>query len=493
MNRIAIIGAGLGGLSAAARLANAGYEVHLFEQNSKAGGKASEFYEDGFRFDTGPSLLTMPYVLEELFNECGENISDYLSLHKLEIICRYFYPDKTVINAYSDIEKFGEEISEKTIDDDDSLKDFFNYSKTIYDLTADLFLFNSPSNIKTFLSAKALKTLFNIHKIDGLRTVHDAVSKFFKDKKIIQLFDRYTTYNGSNPYEAPATLNIIPYVEYFPGSFLPKGGIYSITKALVKLCEKKEVNFHYNTSVEMIVLKDKTAVGLKVSGEVVNFDKVISNVDVNITFQKLLNGIQTFESRRYKKLKPSLSGIVFYWAMNRKFEVFETHNIIFSENYKAEFDQLTKQKVIPDDPTVYIYISSKLNLVDAPAGKENWFVMINAPFDEGHDWEKEIQRARKTIIKKIDYTFELNIENDILFERILTPKELENKTAAYRGSIYGISSDKKSSAFLRQQNKSRTISNLYFCGGSAHPGGGIPLVILSGKIVSDIIRDEDRK
>ncbi len=492
MKRIAIIGAGLGGLSAAARLASAGYEVHVFEQNPNAGGKASEFVEQGFRFDTGPSLLTMPFVLEELFLECGENFSDYLTLDKLEIICRYFYHDKTIIDAYSDIGKFAEEVSAKTMDDDESLKQFFIYSKTIYDLTADLFLFNSPSNPKIFLSKRALNTLLNIHKIDLFKTVHNAVTKFFHDKKLIQLFDRYATYNGSNPFEAPATLNIIPYVEYFPGGFLPKGGIFSISKALVKLCEKKSVYFHFNSSVERILLENKTAVGLKVNGESLHFDKIISNADVNITFQKLLNGIKTFESLRYKRLKPSLSGVVFYWAINRKFDILQTHNIIFSENYKLELDQLTRQNKIPDDATIYIYISSKLNPDDAPPGKENWFVMINAPFDEGQDWEKEIQSARKRIINKINYTLDHNITNNIMFEKILTPKELENKTASFRGSIYGISSDKKSSAFLRQQNKSKTINNLYFCGGSAHPGGGIPLVILSGKIVSDIIKNEEK-
>lgn len=493
MKKIAIIGAGLGGLSAAARLANAGYEVHIFEQNSYAGGKASEFFEQGFRFDTGPSLLTMPYVIEDLFNECNENISEYLKFEKLKTICRYFYNDKTVINAYSDIEKFGEEISEKTIDDDESLKEFFNYSKTIFDLTADLFLFNSPSSLKTFFNKKAFRTLFNINKIDSFRTVHQAVSDFFKDKKLIQLFDRYATYNGSNPYEATATLNIIPYVEYFPGSYLPKGGIYSITIALTKLCEKKGVNFHFNTKVDKIILKEKTAVGLKIREDSIYFDRIISNVDVNFTFQKLLDGIRTFESRRYNKLKPSLSGVVFYWAVNKKFDELETHNIIFSDDYKTEFDQLTKQRRLPDDPTIYIYISSKLNSDDAPAGKENWFVMINSPFDEGQDWENEIRNVRKRVLEKINRTLETKIEDFILFEKILTPKDLEIKTAAFRGSIYGISSDKKTSAFLRQQNKSRTIKNLYFCGGSAHPGGGIPLVILSGKIVSDIIKSEDKK
>lgn len=491
MKRIAVIGAGLGGLSAAIRLANAGFEVHLFEKNSFAGGKASELREQGFRFDTGPSLLTMPYVLQDLFRECNENINDYLKLNKLETICRYFYPDGTIINAYSDTDKFGEEISAKTSDDEESLNSFFKYSETIFNLTSDLFLFNSPTKIKTFLNRKALRTLLKVNKIDAFRTVDQAVSSFFSDKKLIQLFDRYATYNGSNPFEAPATLNIIPYVEYFPGSFLPEGGIFQITKALVSLGEKKGVNFHFQSSVEKILLNDRTATGLIVNGKEIYFDKIISNADVNYTYNKLLNDSISFEGKRYKKLKPSLSGLVFYWGINSVNKALETHNIIFSENYKKEFDDLTKQNIIPEDPTIYIYISSKLNNNDAPDGMENWFVMINAPYDKGQNWSSEIQKARKIVIEKINRTLGLNIEENILFEKMLTPKDLENKTSAYKGSIYGISSDKRTSAFLRQPNKSRSIKNLYFCGGSAHPGGGIPLVILSGKIVSDIIKSED--
>lgn len=490
MRKIAIIGAGLGGLSAAARLAAKGNEVHIFEKNPVAGGKASQFYEQGFRFDTGPSLLTMPYVLDQLFHECGENPNDYLSLKKLETVCKYFFNDGTIINAYSDMDRFGQEICEKTIDDEEVLNDFFNYSKIIHDLTADLFLFNSPLNYKTLFNIKILKTLFNIHKIDTHRNVHQAVSSFFRDNRLIQLFDRYATYNGSNPFEAPATLNIIPYVEYFPGSYLPLGGIYSITESLKKLAEKKGVIFHFNSEVENIILEKKTALGVRVNHQDLFFDKVISNVDVNITYKNLLNDISTFESKRYKKLKPSLSGVVFYWAVDKLFPQLETHNIIFSEDYKKEFDQLTKQKIIPAEPTIYIYISSKLNPADAPIGKENWFVMINAPYDNGQNWTKEIFNARKNIINKINKVLSINIEQNILFENILTPKDLEEKTAAHRGSIYGISSDKRSSAFFKQQNKSNTIKNLYFCGGSAHPGGGIPLVILSGKIVSDIIQWE---
>jgi len=488
--KIAIIGAGLGGLSAASRLAHYGFDVHLFEKNSYAGGKASQFIKNNFRFDKGPSLLTMPYVIESLFEDCNENLKDFLELKKIEPVCKYFYNDGTIINAYSDINKFSDEIWFKTKESRESLKNFFEYSKIIFELTAEIFLFNNPKDLKTIFSKSAFKTLLQLHKIDSLRTVHKAVSSFFKDKKIIQLFDRYATYYGSNPFEAPATLNIIPFVEYNPGSFLPKGGIYKITEALLNLAQKKGAKVYFSSNVEEIILKDKIAIGLKMNNESLFFDAIISNADVNFTFKKLLKDIHTKEAKRYSKLKPSFSGLVFYWGIDQEFKELETHNIIFSENYKLEFDQLTKQKIIPIDPTIYIYISSKLNSEDAPTGNENWFVMVNAPYDNGQDWEKQIETARKTVIKKISLTLKTNIESKILFEEILTPIDIENQTSSYRGSIYGISSDTKAAAFVRQSNKSKTIRNLYFCGGSAHPGGGIPLVILSGKIVSDMIKKD---
>ncbi len=491
--KIAIIGAGLGGLAASSRLASNGFEVHIFEQNSYPGGKASQFIKDGFRFDKGPSLLTMPYVLEELFQSCDENLEDYLQLQKLDPVCKYFYHDGTIVNAFSDINKFSDELWFKTKEHKESLKNFFSYSKTIFDLTADLFLFNDIKNPRTFLNLKAIKTLLLIHKIDSFRTVHKAISSFFQDERILQLFDRYATYNGSNPFEAPATLNIIPFVEYNPGSFLPRDGIYKISEAMFSLAKKKNVDFHFNSKVDKILIEGKTAFGVKVNNEKMMFDLIVSNADVNYTFKKLLKDVQTPESKRYSKLKPSFSGLVFYWGIDGTFNELETHNIIFSKNYKLEFDQLTKEQIIPLDPTIYIYISTKLNPDDAPAGKENWFVMVNAPYNYGQDWKAETERTRKTIINKINSTLGTTIESKILFEELLTPTDIENQTSSYLGSIYGISSDTKSAAFLRQANKSATIKNLYFCGGSAHPGGGIPLVILSGKIVSDIIIRDFRK
>ena len=490
--KICIIGAGLGGLSAAIRLANKGYEVDLYEQNDLVGGKAGEINEQGYRFDTGPSLLTMPNVIKELFDECGVNIDDYITINKLDIICKYFYPDKTIINAYSDLNKFGKEVDEKTNDNSSSLNNYLNYCNTIYDYAGDLFLTKDISTTSTFLNKKAFNTLMNINKIDPFRTMDEANSNFFKDQKLVQLFNRYGTYSGSNPYLAPATLNIISHVEYNQGSYIPVGGIYSITKALWKLAVQKNVNIFLNKKIDEIVVENSVAKAIRIGENNIQYDKIISNVDVNYTFKNLIKNINSRESNRYNKMRPSFSGLVFYWGIKQEFPQLETHNILFSSNYRSEFDYLFINKTIPADPSIYIYISSKLNKSNAPAGKENWFVMVNAPYIHNQNWDVEIKVARYTIIKKINEFLNIDVEKLIEFEKILSPIDIQNRTGSYLGSIYGIASNDKLAAFKRQSNKSKSIKNLYFCGGSAHPGGGIPLVILSGKIVSDIICGEDK-
>ena len=489
-SKICVIGAGLGGLSAAIRLANKGFEVDLYEQNSTPGGKAGEKNERGYRFDTGPSLLTMPQVIKDLFSECDENIEDYLRINKLDLICKYFYPDISILNAYSDPKKFGKEIEENTSDNSESLNKYLQYCKTIYELAGDLFLTKDPSSLSTYLNSKVLKTLLNIRKIDPFRTMNEANESFFNDRRLVQLFNRYGTYSGSNPYLAPATLNIISHVEYNQGGYIPENGIYGITKALWKLAEKKGVNIFFNQKVDEIIIENDEASAININSKITKYNKIISNVDVNYTFKNLIKNFNSHESRRYAKKLPSFSGLVFYWGIKKEFPELETHNILFSKDYKKEFGDLFENKTIHNDPTVYIYISSKLNKDDAPKGKENWFVMVNAPHIQGQNWDSEIKTARNNIVNKINKFLNTDIEKLIEFEKIMSPVDIQNRTGSYLGSIYGISSNDKFAAFMRQSNKSKTIKNFYFCGGSAHPGGGIPLVILSGKIVSDIIQKE---
>ncbi|QQS36418.1 MAG: phytoene desaturase [Ignavibacteriales bacterium] len=486
--RTAIIGSGLGGLSAAIRIASAGFPVDVYEQNSTAGGKAGVVSGNGFTFDSGPSLFTMNHVIDELFASIGLKSKDFIRLHHMKIICRYFYPDNTILDAFSDRQKFSDEILKKTLDKPSTLERYFDYCEKIYSLTGELFLSRDIHSPGTFISRNAFKALLNLKSIDLFRTMHTTNSSFFRDPKVVQLFDRYATYNGSNPYEAPATLNIIPHVEFNLGSYVIKEGIRKLPSTLKSIAEKKGAKFFFNSPVEKILLHEKNVLGLRVDGIEIPYDRVISNVDVNTTYKNLLGNGTINPSQ--KKTEPSLSGIVFYWGIEGLNPELEIHNILFSTNYEKEFDDIFNKRQIPEEPTVYIYISSKYNVDDAPPGCENWFVMINAPFNSGQDWEKETTHAREIILRIIKKRTGLDIRSRILFEHVLTPAEIEKGTGSDKGSIYGISSNNRNAAFLRHPNKSKKINGLFFCGGSVHPGGGIPLVILSGKLASDkVIRE----
>ncbi len=486
---ISVIGSGLGGLSAAIRLAVSGHDVTVYEKNSAAGGKARSISHSGFRFDTGPSLLTMPFVIEELFRFAGEDPAEYHTIKKLENLCRYFYPDGTILNAWPDLKRFGAEIESKTTDSKDSLYRYLDYCKTIYDLTADIFLFGDLYSASTYTNSKALKTLFKLPKIDSMRTMNEANRSFFKDERIIQLFNRYATYNGSDPYQCPATLNIISHVEYSIGGYYLEGGMFSLTKALYKLAEKKGVKFRFNAPVNTIVTEGREVTGIQTSEGFVKSDIVISNADVYSTYGKLLGDTKTRAAKKYSKLEPSSSALVFYMGVEIDSKNLESHNILFSADYKKEFDELFAKKILPSDPTIYIYISSKFSPGDAPKGMENWFVMINAPNSSGTAGKGQlsIEEVRKVILEKIKAITGYDIAGKIRYESVMTPGDIEEQTGSWKGSIYGISSNNRKAAFLRQANKSRHYKGLYFAGGSAHPGGGIPLVILSGKLAAELV------
>jgi phytoene desaturase len=322
--------------------------------------------------------------------------------------------------------------------------------------------------------------------------MHKANCSFFKDAKTIQLFDRYATYNGSNPFMAPATLNIIPHVEYNMGSFIVEQGIFSISESLCRLASALGINIYTKKRVDSILHDGKAVSGIITDNEKISYDFVISNADASVTYDKLLNDRVSKYARRYAKLEPSSSALVFYWGIDLKSSL-GIHNIIFSEDYKNEFKQIFSDNICPEDPTVYIYISSKFYSGDAPCGMENWFIMINAPYNKQQNWQTETAVSRERIIKKINKTLNISIESKIKCEKILTPPDIERKTSSHRGSLYGISSNSRTAAFLRQSNRSRQYKGLYFCGGSVHPGGGIPLVLLSGKLAARAVAKDFRR
>jgi phytoene desaturase len=482
-----IIGAGIAGIASAIRLAVKGYTVEVFEANATPGGKLSEIHDGKFRFDAGPSLLTLPQYIDELFELAGKTPSDYFEYQKLDVVCKYFYEDGTKLTAYADREKFEQEIITHTAETAPALQTQATNSATIYNLTNPVFLTRAFNGLKEVFTKEGFKAFLHIKKLDTGRTMHQANQALFKDERLVQFYDRYATYNGSNPYSAPGTLNVIPHLEQGIGAYFPTDGMYSIVTALVKLAVELGVKFNYNSPVDEIILNGKTAGGIKVNGEVIKADIVISNMDVWFTYNKLLKDHPKLHPKKILQQERSSSALVFYWGINKRFARLDLHNIFFSANYKAEFDHIWKDRNIYHDPTVYINISSKLKAKDAPPGCENWFVMINVPANSGQDWDELVKQARQNILTKLSGLLNENVGKLIISETVLDPRDIENKTSSYQGSIYGTSSNNKFAAFMRHRNQSSQIKNLYFCGGSVHPGGGIPLCLLSAKIVSEAV------
>lgn len=479
--KVGIVGAGIAGIACGIRLALKGYWVTIYEANSYPGGKLSEIGNKGYRFDAGPSLFTLPYLVDELFVLAGEDPKKYFEYEKLDVNCHYFYEDGTSIKAYEEQSKLIKELSSKTLDTPSSIKKYLKKSKLLYDSLSDLFMFNSLNDWRIYFSKNAFKAYLNIPKFGFLKTMNSANEKLFSDPKLIQLFNRYATYNGSSPYKTPATMNIIPHLEMSIGAFFPKGGMHSITQSLVGLAERLGVNFRYNSPVDEILVTDKKAIGVLVNRKKELTDFVISNMDIVNSYKKLLPKINAPEF--LLKQPKSSSALIFYWGVKKEFPELDVHNILFSKDYKTEFDHIFETNSIYEDPTIYINITSKRNSADAPAGCENWFVMINTPNNSGQDWDTLIQKAKQTILSKISRVLKTDIECLIETEKILDPRTIESKTSSAMGALYGNSSNNIFAAFLRHANKSRRVKNLYFCGGSVHPGGGIPMCLSSAKIV----------
>lgn len=483
-----VIGAGIAGIAASIRLQLKGYQVTCLENNAYPGGKLSEIKKEGFRFDAGPSLFTMPQYVDELFLLAKKNPRDYFNYFPLDKTCIYFYEDGTVMTAYADKEKFKMEMQEKLKLSHQALDKFLQKSKTIYDITYHVFLERSLHRLKTFLRWPTIQSIFRLPQIDAMRTMNKANEEILKSEKAVQFFNRYATYNGSNPYKAPATLNVIHHLEHEFGAWLPKYGMYHITDSLVKLAESLGVKFQYQTRATRIIHNDQKVKAVECihqnKTEILEADVVISNMDVYHTYKKLLNDINAPDN--ILNQKKSSSALIFYWGISKNFDQLDVHNIFFSKDYKHEFDCIDTAK-ITDDPTVYINITSKKIKSDAPENGENWFVMINVPNNQSQNWDELIASSRENIINKLSRLLNIDIAQLIVCEDILDPRSIESKTSSHLGALYGNSSNNQFAAFLRHSNKSSKLKGLYFCGGSVHPGGGIPLALLSAKICTDFI------
>lgn len=485
MSSAIIIGAGIAGIATALRLRAAGMDVSVFEANDYPGGKLHAFSLEGYRFDAGPSLFTMPELVTELFGLFKEQSNDFFDYNRKESVCNYFWEDGIRFTVNGDRDVFVKDAEAKFGIEASTLLTYLKNSQKKYELTSPIFLEKSLHKISTYLSLDTLKALTQMSKMGIGSSLNTLNESMLKEPHLVQLFNRYATYNGSSPYKTPGIMSMIPHLELHLGTYFPKGGMHSITTSLYELAIRQGITFHFGQKVDKIVVTKRRAVGIQVKDKQHHADVIVSNMDIFSTYEKLLP--DQSHPKRILSQERSSSAVIFYWGIRKQFPELDLHNIFFSQDYQKEFTNLFEHKTLCDDPTVYINITSKEEVGDAPSGCENWFVMVNAPGDYGQDWNKLVAQVRENIINKINRLLGLDIEPLIEVEDVLSPPLIEQRTSSYRGALYGTASNSKFTAFLRHPNFSSRIKQLYCSGGSVHPGGGIPLCLLSAKITSDLI------
>ncbi len=476
----------MAGLALAIRRRIAGDAVDIYESAAYPGGKIHQFDKEGYRFDGGPSLFTQPQYVEELFELAGVEIDSYFEYSKMHESCRYFWDDNTEFRAVADRDEMLKKAPEIFDVKPQALASYLDHASWKYDKVGRIFLDRSLHRWESWAKKDVLKAIPHLFRY-GLFSSLDRFNKnYFSDPKLVQLFNRYATYNGSDPYRTSGMMSVIPHFEFNQGTFLPKNGMYSIAQSLFRLGKELGVSYHFDSKVEKIIVEKGITKGIQINGSFESAQRIVSNADIHSTYHHLLPQVEL--PRQLKKEERSSSAFIFYWGVKKSFSELGLHNIFFTDDYQAEFDAIRKGQLY-HDPTVYINITSKIETKDAPPNSENWFVMINTPHDQGQNWNELASEIRTQVVQKLSRRLGQQIADYIEVEAHWTPKEIERDTSSQGGALYGSASNDMMSAFNRHPNFHPEIDNLYFCGGSVHPGGGIPLCLLSAKITS---REMDR-
>ncbi|NTW01633.1 MAG: phytoene desaturase [Oscillochloris sp.] len=485
-----VVGAGLGGLAAAIRLAATGHTVLLLEKNTQIGGKLGLLEEHGYTFDTGPSLLTMPWVIRDLFVAAGRRMEDYLTLEQVEPTCRYLWPDGTTFQSWQRLPQLIQEIERLSPQDVPGFFRFLAHTASIYDAVADAFLLKPFDGISDLITPRLLR---DGPKIDSLRSVDAAVRAHLQSPYLRQIFNRYATYNGSSPYLSPATFNLISYIEFAEGGWYVCGGMYELSRALLRLALELGVQVRTNAPVAEVLVESGAACGICLAGgERIAAARVIINADPRYAYQALLPGQERI-ARRLARLEPSCSGYILFLGVDRVYPQLAHHNIFFGADYPREFQAIFQQGVPAVDPTVYVAATCLSDPQHAPPNHMNLFVLVNAPALDGRvNWSREAGPYRDLVLSKLERMGLADLRRHLVYEQIWTPVDIQVRYNAAGGAIYGLASNNPFSAFMRPPLRARGLHNLYFVGGGTHPGGGIPLVLLSGRAVVERIAADCR-
>lgn len=487
-----VIGAGIGGIATAARLAKNGYDVTVLEKNDTAGGRCNQFVKDGHRFDIGPTLFLMPEVWEETFASLGEKMGDHLELRRIDPTYKVYFDDGLQLELTSDIGKMQTQLEavEKT-----AFSGFLNYiaeGNKHYKVSLEKFVGRNFLNIFEYFSLKNLPLIF---QLKALGKHYKNTSRFFKDERLKAAFTFQNMYLGLSPYDAPATYSLLQYTELAEGVWYPMGGMYAGIEALVKIAEKLGVKFVYNAPVKKInVGKWKVESVETTDGRRLTADIFVGNADLPYIYKELLP-----ESNEAKKLEDKLytcSTIMFYWGVDKQYPQLGHHNVFLGGDYKASFDDIFEKHGLPQSPSFYVHAPARTDEASAPKGQDTLYVLVpvgHLDAKSKQDWQAIIKRARETVFARLAKEFNMtDLKEHIKFEEVYQPETWKNRFNLEKGAAFGLSHNFWQVGYLRPQNRHKQYKNMYFAGASTHPGTGLPIVLLSARLTTERILKESK-
>jgi phytoene desaturase len=481
--KVVVVGAGVGGLAAAARLAHQGFEVHVFEKTDGPGGRCNRLRVDGFTWDIGPTIVLMPEVFEETFAALGRRIEDYLTLQRCDPNYRVHYRDGSAITFTSELCAMGRELERVEPGSFQRYLSFLSEGRVQYRTSLDHFVGRNYSGLMDYLSPGVLKKMLQVR---AHRRMYSHVGRFFQDERLRAAMTFQTMYLGVSPFASPAVYGLLPFTELAVGIWFPKGGLYAIPQALERLAREEGVHLHYGAPVARILTKDGRTTGVRLEdGTEVEASAVLCNADLPYAYEKLLSPEATTLPRK-DKLRYTSSGYMLYLGLKRQYPELLHHNVVFGRDYKGSFDAIFERLQVPEDPSFYVNVPSRTDPSLAPPGKDALYVLVPVPHQNpGIDWAQEGPRVRAKVFQRLAELGFPKLEQDIEVERVFTPDDWAGTFNLARGSAFGLAQNFLQIGPFRPANQDPRVRNLFFVGASTQPGTGLPTVLISARLVTE--------
>jgi len=498
-NPVAVIGGGLGGLAAAAVLAARGHAVTLFDKNPWLGGKAAVLEAEGFRFDMGPTILTVPMVLERIFAEAGERLADHLDLIRLDPQWRCFFEDVATLDLVEDVEAMTQRLDDFAPGQNlgAGYRRFQGLAERLNQISERFFFWRSVEDLRDTLDLRrnfSPGTLADVMALRMGQSVAGVIRRHLPEKRVAQMLDHFTQYVGSSPFAAPAVLCAIAHMQASGGVWYPRGGTRAVATALTALAERYGARLMPGVEVTGLDIERGAMRAVRTAdGARHPASAVVSNMDSVRTYRELVGG--DVGARAVKRgHEPACSGVVLYLGLSKAYDHLLHHDFVFSRDAEEEFDFIYRRGEPAPDPTCYVAAPARTDPTVAPPGGEALYILVHTPYlRPHHDWSRMLPAYRRTILDKMKRTAGLHdLEERIVFERVLTPQDIHDRYKVLNGAIYGLASHGRFVGAFKPGNRSRHVAGLYLAGGAAHPGPGMPMVMMSGWIAADAL-DQNRR